>query len=109
MESSLREFASEHPNADYAAIVKWFGAPEKIAESYVAEMQTADIAQRLRYGEKIIHCVVITSFIIIFLWLGAVSLAMRKHDNAMVEYYTEEIHVIEDIQYDGGKTNEAND
>ena len=109
MENSVREFVTEHPDADYAAIAGWFGVPEKIAESYVTEMPEKDIVQHLRYSEKIFHCVVITSFIIVFLWLGVVSVAMRKHDDAMVEYYTEEIAVLEEIQYDGGIENETND
>ena len=72
-------------------------------------MPEKDIVQHLRYGEKIFHCVVITSFIIVFLWLGVVAITMKNHYDNIGGYYTEEIEVIEDIRYDGGVANETND
>ena len=95
VESSVREFASEQPNADYAAVVKWFGTPGKIAESYVTEMSAADIVHHLHIRKKLFHCIVIFSLVIVFLWLGVVSIAMKNHYNRIGGYYLEEIEVIE--------------
>lgn len=109
MENSVREFASEKPGADYATIVKWFGPPERIVESYVAEMDTREVITGLRFGEKVFHVVAVSALLIVVLWLGAVTMAMKDHKNYADGYYTDEITVIEDRSYEGGKLNEAND
>lgn len=108
VENSVREFASEQPNADYAAIVKWFGSPEKIAESYVAEMDTREVITGLRFGEKVFHITAASALIIVILWLCVITLAMKDHKNYADGYYTDEITVIEDRSYEGGYWNETN-
>ena len=109
VENSVREFASEQPGADYADIVKWFGPPERIAESYVAEMDTREVITGLRFGEKVFHVVAVSALLIVVLWLGVVTMAMKDHKNYADGYYTDEITVIEDRSYEGGKLNEAKD
>ena len=43
VESSVRDFVTENPHADYAAITQRFGTPQQIAASYIEEMSTAGI------------------------------------------------------------------
>lgn len=109
MENSVREFASEQPDADYAAIVKWFGKPEKIAENFVMEMDAASVVGRLRIIESVFHATVISAIIIVILWLGVVSLAMMDHHNRVGGYYMEEISEIDNDSYVGGNEYETYD
>ena len=46
MESSVLDFVTEHPGADYAAIVSHFGTPTQIAESNIEEM-LAHLSERI--------------------------------------------------------------
>ena len=53
VESSARDFVIENPGADYNAIVSRFGTPMQIAESNVAEMDTAELLGSLQIQRRI--------------------------------------------------------
>ena len=54
VESSVRDFVTEHPGADYAAVVSHFGTPTQIAESNIEEMDASELLGSLRVRRKVI-------------------------------------------------------
>lgn len=103
MESSVREFVSEHPDADYAAIAGWFGVPEKIAESCAAEMSTAELVQRIKVSHKVLLIVTIAATICVALRFITLATAYYKYVDNITGYAVVEIIEVERIETDGGE------
>lgn len=76
VESSVRDFLAENPNADYAAMEQRFGKPQEIAASCIEEMSTPELTQQLRIKKKILYIIGATALIIILLWAGFVLAAV---------------------------------
>lgn len=104
MENSVREFAAEQPNADYAAIVKWFGSPEKIAESYVAEMDAAELVQSIKIRYNVLLIVMVAVAICVALRFITLATAYYKYVDNVTGYAVVEIIEVERVETDeGGK------
>lgn len=101
MENSVREFASEVPNADYAAITKRLGTPEKIAESYVMEMDTAELVQGMKVRQKVMFALVSALAVFLTVWIIAIAATYLDHRKDMNGYAVVEIVEIENIIYEG--------
>ena len=106
METSVREFASEQHDADYAAIVKWFGLPEKVAESYVTEMDAAEIVQGLRIRQKIVYILLAVTAIFLTIKFVYSTASYFDHLRDMRGYAVVEIIEVERTEYtEGGNLN----
>ena len=96
MESSVRDFVTENPHADYAAITQRFGTPQQIAASYIEEMSTPELTQQLRIKKRIIGA---TALVLVLIWAGfvlAVTIDSHKSINGYGRYG--EVTVIEEIE-----------
>lgn len=96
----VRDFVSNHPRADLAAITARFGTPQQIAESSLENMETAELVQELNTRRKILRIVAITALVIVILWSICVGVAVA---DAMIDSggtYVDEIEVIEHIVYE---------
>lgn len=67
MESSVRDFVTEHPGADYAAIVSHFGTPTQIAESNIEEMDASELLGSLRVRRKVIIIVLAAATLLVLM------------------------------------------
>lgn len=102
VESSVREFASEESASDYAAIVKWFGLPQKIAESYVSEMEASDLLEEMNVRRKVVHILLASVTIIVLIWFGFTATAYYSHLKNENGYAVIEVNEIERVEQQGG-------
>lgn len=86
VESSVRDFVTENPHADYAAITQRFGTPQQIAASYIEEMSTPELTQQLRIRKTIVRIVAVTALALVLLWAGVVLTALIRHIKDMDGY-----------------------
>ena len=98
VENSVREFASEASNTDYRAIVKWFGPPEKIAESYVEEMDAAEILQGIRYRKDILFVLLVAVAVILTARIAFVAKAYNDYEKDINGYAVVEVIEIERLE-----------
>ena len=104
VESSVREFVIENPNADYAAIEQRFGKPQQIAASCIEEMDAQELTLQLRIRKTIVRIVVATALVLVLLWAGVVVTALIRHVKAMNGYLiVGEAEVIDRTEYTEGK------
>ena len=72
VEPSVRDFVTENPHADYAAITQRFGTPQQIAASYIEEMSTPELTQQLRIKKRIVYIIGATALVLVLIWAGFV-------------------------------------
>ena len=65
VESSVRDFVTENPDANYNAIVSRFGTPTQIAE-----MDTAELLGNLQIHRRIVAIVLATAILLVMFRLG---------------------------------------
>ena len=87
VETSVRDYASRNPDADYSEIAARFGSPQQIASSYVDEMGTVELLQNLRIRRNIERIVAIIAAMAVVLWLGAVTFAYLYNTDVTNGYY----------------------
>ena len=98
VEPSVRDFVTENPHADYAAITQRFGTPQHAA-SYIEEMSTPELTQQLRIKKRIVYIIGATALVLVLIWAGfvlAVTIDSHKSINGYGRYG--EVTVIEEIE-----------
>ena len=104
VEFSVRDFVTENPNADYAAIEQRFGSPQQIAASCIEEMDAQELTLQLRIRKTIVRIVAVTALVLVLLWAGVVVTALIRHVKAMNGYLiVGEAEVIDIAEYTEGK------
>lgn len=104
VESSVRDFVTENPNADYAAIEQRFGTPQQIVASCIEEMDAQELTLQLRIRKTIVRIVAATALVLVLLWAGVVVTALIRHVKAMNGYLiVGEAEVIDRTEYTEGK------
>jgi len=104
VESFVRDFVTENPNADYAAIEQRFGTPQQIAASCIEEMDAQELTLQLRIRKTIVRIVAATALVLVLLWAGVVVTALIRHVKAMNGYLiVGEAEVIDRTEYTEGK------
>lgn len=86
VEASVRDFVTENPNVDYAAIEQRFGTPPQIAASCIEEMDAQELTLQLRIRKTIVRIVAVTALMAVLLWAGVVITALIRHVKAMNGY-----------------------
>lgn len=102
VESSVRDFVIENSGADYNAIVSRFGTPTQIAESNIAEMDTAELLGNLQIHRRIVVIILAAATLLVMVRFGF-RLA------AYLEYYKKVngYAVVEVIEIDPTEKNEG--
>ncbi len=104
VEASVRDFVTENPNVDYAAIEQRFGTPQQIAASCIEEMDAQELTLQLRIRKTIVRIVAATALVLVLLWAGVVVTALIRHVKAMNGYLiVGEAEVIDRTEYTEGK------
>ena len=104
VESSVRDFVTENPHADYAAITQRCGTPQQIAASCIEEMDAQELTLQLRIRKTIVRIVAATALVLVLLWAGVVVTALIRHVKAMNGYLiVGEAEVIDRTEYTEGK------
>lgn len=92
--ATVDAYIEEHPTADFAAIQARFGTPQQIAASFVDEMETEELLQRINYRNKIIKGFAILASTIILLWILVVTIALLNALNSSSGHLENEIIII---------------
>ena len=102
VESYVRDFVIENSGADYNAIVSRFGTPTQIAESNIAEMDTAELLGNLQIHRRIVVIILAAATLLVMVRFGF-RLA------AYLEYYKKVngYAVVEVIEIDPTEKNEG--
>ena len=77
------DFLQEHPEADYASLEAHFGAPGRIAASYIQDLDSHKLLQELRLKRRITTAVISVLVAALLVWVGAaiVSISDFKSHN----------------------------
>ena len=81
-------FLTDHPEADYNAVISHFGEPETIAAAYVESMGTAEILRKLRIRRRIVSAVAIVLAFVVITWATFVTWAIHKNESIDSGYLT---------------------
>lgn len=102
VETSIRDYVSNQPNADYKAICRRFGTPEQISSTYLEELETPELIEKIRIRSRIVSIVSASAICFLLLWSGAVCIALVKHTGNTGGFLIEEVKVISEIEYNDG-------
>lgn len=91
VETSVRNFVSERPNADYHMVTARFGTPKQIVQTCLEEMNGEELIRELNSRRKIVRIVLTTAVIVISLWAAVVILALAEHNSRANGYFVEQI------------------
>lgn len=104
VESSVRDFVAEHPGADYAAIVSHFGTPTQIAESNIAEMDTAELLGNLQIHRRIVVIILAAATLLVMVRFGFRLAAYLEYYKKVNGYAAVEVIEIDPTEKnEGGK------
>lgn len=102
MESSVRDFVTEHPGADYDAIVSHFGTPTQIAESNIEEMDASELLGSLQVRRKIVIIVLAAATVLVLMRFAFRLTAYLEFYKNMHGYAVVEIIEIDQTETDKG-------
>ena len=88
------DYAERNSHGGYDAIVLRFGEPEKVAESYLADMEVEDLSKHLRLRNKIVAILSASALAIVLLWAGVVCVALAEAKDNVGGTLTDEIEII---------------
>ena len=74
-------FLTDHPEADYNAVISHFGEPETIAAAYVESMGTAEILRKLHIRRRIVSAVAIVLAFVVITWATTVTLEILRNES----------------------------
>lgn len=93
----VRDYAERNPDGGYDAIVLRFGEPERIAESYLEELDISDIRKQLAIRKKIVVIISLSAICIVLLWAGVVFAALiHNHTQNGGNVYIESVIEVEE-------------
>ncbi len=102
MESSVRDFVTEHPGTDYAAIVSHFGTPTQIAESNIEEMNASELLEDLHVRRKIVVIVLAAATLLVMVRFGFRLAAYLEYYKKVNGYAVVEVTEIDKTETDKG-------
>lgn len=102
VEQSVWDYASENPRISYREIKARFGSPQQIAESCIAEMETAEIREELKFGWKVTNIILAGVTLAVLIWFGFVVMTYYDHLDYVNGYAVIEVEVIEEKESNGG-------
>lgn len=95
MKSSVLEFVSEKPNADYRTLVIRFGSPYKIAETYISQMDTDELLSSIQFRQAIVRGLFLMITIFLILWFLFLAISYLDFHKDMRGYAVVEIIEVE--------------
>ena len=96
LKQSVGTYLSENPNVDFSSIVSHFGTPQQITDTYIGEISTPELLQKLRLKKRIIRIVVTVATSIVLLWGTVVTIALINEFNDADGCIIVEAPIIED-------------
>ena len=102
MKACVQDFLSENPDAGYADMVHRFGSAERIAESYVSEMEIPELLQQMQIRQRICYFTMVIITVLAIIRGGLTIVAYIDHFMDMQGYATVEVIVIDETVFEEG-------
>lgn len=83
---NLAFFIDENPNASYEELVKHFGSPEEVSNSFLLSIDTDELTLRMEKTQKKKHIVLITCIIAILLLIGCYFIMIKDNQSTQINY-----------------------
>lgn len=90
MAVSVRDYAYEHPGADFQSIVKRFGTPKQVIATYMHEMDSSELLDAMRIRNSVLKAISIVAVVTVAIWLfaaGIVAYIGAQDVNGTIETY----------------------
>lgn len=82
IKENIAAYLEENPDAVFEDIQKHFGTSRQIAASYVEEMETPELIDKIRVRRRIITVICVAVAIAVLIWAVAVVIALIDSFNA---------------------------
>lgn len=96
LKENITGYLEKHPEATIASVQAYFGSPQQIAASYVEELPTPELIQKLKLRRCILRSVVAivgaAALLCVALWIAAIVTALisvHNSSNPYIETYIE--------------------
>ena len=100
MAERVRDFVSDHPSADYAAITSRFGTPRQVVSTWVGEMEMEELSRELNVRRRTMHIVTAAVLTALLVWVGVMGFVVRNAQPRTAVSFVKEIKVIEHYVFD---------
>ena len=91
LKGNVFSYLEEHPEATAEAIRESFGSPAQIAASYLEELPTPELIQKLKLRNRILKSIIAiicgVALILLLVWGIAILVALEKVENQSDPYY----------------------
>ncbi len=77
LQEDVIQYLEEHPNADQALLEEHFGAPDDIAEGFIAQMPSKVINDKFRVRNRVVAIVSAVAILITITWISTVLYMMN--------------------------------
>lgn len=98
LKESISGYLEEHPEATIESVRAFFGSAQQIAASYVEELPTPELIQKLKLRRNILRCVVAivgaAALLCTALWIATIVTALISVHNSSDPYI--ETYIVED-------------
>lgn len=96
METSVRDYVTDCPGVDYRAICARFGTPEQVVSTYLEELDTAELMDKIRIRRRIVTIIGAVALSAMLLWACALGIALAEKRDSTNGYFEEQVIVISD-------------
>lgn len=96
LKQSVDAYLSENPDIGFETIVSHFGTPQQITDTYIGEISTPELLQKLRLKKRIIRIVAVVAASIVLLWGTVVTVSLINEFNDADGCIIVEAPIIED-------------
>lgn len=104
IEMTIEEEYCESTGISYDGLVRRIGSPTEIAESYLSQVNAADMARRVRYRSSILKIVVAAAAVALLIWGGYCAVSYFSFKDEMPIYIVEgEVEIVDRVE-DGAST-----
>lgn len=86
MSSSIRDYVSKGTKPDYDQFIERFGHPNQVAATFVNEMETDELLDRLHIHGMVFKTVLAAMVVVTAVWIGFLAAAYGDHEKDMDGY-----------------------
>ena len=91
LKESISGYLDEHPEATIESVRAFFGSAQQIAASYVEELPTPELIQKLKLRNRVLKSMIAVvcaaALTALLMWGIAILIALEKADNQSEPYY----------------------
>ena len=94
IQSTVKEYLANNPEADFSAVQARFGTPQQIAASFIDEMDTAELLGKIRIRRRITSIITASVLLALLFWGTFLAIALADEISNSYGYDKTEIVII---------------